>query len=363
MVQQPFYDPALSYDQNFQDGPFGAFVAPTNYVNAGLPGAKLLGHKLYTPFGIAAGPLINSTYIDAAFKMGFDVVTYKNVRTKKQLCHPSPNVLPFDFKKALTPDKFGQQFSPGENYEQPLSILNSCGVPSLDPDFWQPDMRKGIESAGVGQVMIAGIQGTERGEGLRRYLEDNSILARLIKEVDPPIVELNTSCPNEGHSKFLCYDVQQVTKVVEVIKNELGNTPLIVKVGYYQDERQLEAFVQSVGSMVQGIVAINSIQVTVKANSGSQPFPGRDVVGASGYPIKWAGLSMVRRLNELRTKLKLDYAIMGIGGVLTSEDYLDYRVTGADVVQSATGAIWNPLLAQDIKRGLTDALIKPSLDF
>ena len=43
------------------------------------------------------------------------------------------------------------------------------------------------------------------------------------------------------------------------------------------------------------------------------------------------------------------FSITGVGGVMTPEDYLDYRSAGADVVMSATGAMWNPYLAEEIK--------------
>ncbi|MEK9161093.1 MAG: diguanylate cyclase, partial [Patescibacteria group bacterium] len=39
----------------------------------------------------------------------------------------------------------------------------------------------------------------------------------------------------------------------------------------------------------------------------------------------------------------------GVGGVTRPEDYKEYRDAGADVVMSATGAMWNPYLAKEIK--------------
>ena len=58
---------------------------------------------------------------------------------------------------------------------------------------------------------------------------------------------------------------------------------------------------------------------------------------------------VIRRLDGLRTKLGLSYEIIGVGGVMTVEDFQEYREAGADIVQSATGAMWNPDLAIDIK--------------
>ena len=41
--------------------------------------------------------------------------------------------------------------------------------------------------------------------------------------------------------------------------------------------------------------------------------------------------------------------IEGVGGVLSAADYQEYRAAGADSVMSATGAMWNPYLAKEVK--------------
>jgi len=40
---------------------------------------------------------------------------------------------------------------------------------------------------------------------------------------------------------------------------------------------------------------------------------------------------------------------------MNAEDYQDYREAGADAVLSATGAMWNPYLAKEIKEAYPDA--------
>jgi dihydroorotate dehydrogenase len=45
----------------------------------------------------------------------------------------------------------------------------------------------------------------------------------------------------------------------------------------------------------------------------------------------------------------LRYEIVGVGGVGDAAAFDSYRRAGADVVMSATGAMWNPRLAQEIK--------------
>ena len=58
---------------------------------------------------------------------------------------------------------------------------------------------------------------------------------------------------------------------------------------------------------------------------------------------------MVKRLKKLREELGAKYEIVGVGGVTIPADFREYRDAGADVVMSATGAMWNPYLAKEIK--------------
>ena len=62
---------------------------------------------------------------------------------------------------------------------------------------------------------------------------------------------------------------------------------------------------------------------------------------------------MVKKLKEFREELDLKYTIIGVGGVTTAEDFQEYLSEGADAVMSATGAMWNPYLAQEIKKSLS----------
>ena len=78
----PFYDPLLTYEENYASGPFGAFVDPVKVESAAQPAERFLGHLVHRPFGIPAGPLLNARFCAAAFTMGFDINVYKTVRTR-----------------------------------------------------------------------------------------------------------------------------------------------------------------------------------------------------------------------------------------------------------------------------------------
>ena len=96
--------------------------------------ATFLGQPVNLPFGIPAGPLLNSRFTTAAFHMGFDLATYKTVRSRAWGCNPFPNVLAVHPKSAdgsLTPGsaELDEGVLADTNYEQPISISNSFGVP------------------------------------------------------------------------------------------------------------------------------------------------------------------------------------------------------------------------------------------
>jgi dihydroorotate dehydrogenase len=90
---------------------------------------------------------------------------------------------------------------------------------------------------------------------------------------------------------------------------------------------------------------------------GTQALPGAHRVksGICGHAVKWAGLDMVRRLKRLREELGMRYGIIGCGGVTVPSDFKEYRDAGADVVMTATGAMWNPYLAKEIQGAYPDA--------
>ena len=351
MFSEPFYDPARSYQDNFEHGPFGVFADSTTYDEAGEPKYQFLGHPVFTPFGIPAGPLLNGTFVKAALDKGFDIPVYKTVRTHKYPSHPWPNVLPVKVEGDLTPDK--SRLVTRHDYAEPLSITNSFGVPSFDPDFWQPDLASAVAHARKGQVVVASYQGTKsEGGSVAAYLADFAQGARLLKETGVKIVEVNLSCPNEGTSELLCFDTQRSREVVETIKQELGSTPLVIKLAYFADDARLEILLKEIGHVVDGIASINTISAEIVDEAGHQALPGEGRLrsGVCGSSIKWAGLHMAGRLAAFREKLGLKFEIVGVGGMGDAADYDEYRKAGADAVMSSTAAMWNPLLAQEIKR-------------
>lgn len=357
MLTTPFYDPKLSYEENYREGPFGEFVNKKIYPPNKNPDHFLFDIPVSLPFGIPAGPLLNSKFVNAALDKGFDLITYKTVRTREFASNKWPNVLSVKVKGNLTLKKAEKGLIGNHFYNsfRGIAITNSFGVPSMDPDIWQPDMKKSVKHAKPGQIVIGSFQGTTEGN-IKKYIKDFVKAARLVKETGAKVLEVNLSCPNEGSVNLLCFDLLRTREITDAIKNEIGNTPLIIKIAYFEDQKKLEKLIDLVGKIVDGISAINTIPAKIYDSNRKQALPGENrlVSGVCGYPIKWAGIDMVKRLKIIRNKKNLNYTIIGVGGVTKSEDYFEYRSVGADAVMSATGAMWNPFLAQEIKSSIVE---------
>lgn len=92
----PIYDITKSYKENFELGLHsfrlhcstfiseGPFIKEDAFPSRKLPPKQkwkqLCGMKIASPIGVPAGPLLNSRWIEAASRLGFDVVTYKTIR-------------------------------------------------------------------------------------------------------------------------------------------------------------------------------------------------------------------------------------------------------------------------------------------
>ncbi|MDP1690317.1 MAG: diguanylate cyclase, partial [bacterium] len=321
----------------------------------GKPKIKFLGQELYSTIGIPAGPLLNSRFVAAAFRKGFDICVYKTVRANPFPCHAFPNILSVVKGGNLTLKRLDNPIVVGTEYRDPITITNSFGVPSRRSDIWQEDAKRAIRSAGPGQLMVLSFMGTvKKDQTQEEFINDYILAARLAHETGAKILEANLSCPNIGNEGLVCYNLEVTKKVTEGIRKVIGNTPLVLKVGYFRNSRDLKKLAEIANEYADDIAGINTMQAPVVDSNGDQALPGPNRLrsGLCGAGIKWAGLDFVKKLKKIKDKNDYKFNITGVGGVTKVEDYFEYRKAGADAVMSATGAMWNPLLAQEIKKSL-----------
>lgn len=358
-LKSVFYDPAKPYDDNFNNGPFN--VDGKKYVkNAQAQKYTFVGHKVNSPFGIAAGILLNSNHVKHAFDMGFDVVCYKTQRSTTFPCNEYPNVVYLDVKGDLTLEKASRPIAGHSTTNKSLkevTVTNSFGVPSKGPDFWVDDLKKALSYQGKGQLLIMSVVGTiQKGFTEDDYFNDFAKTAKLAIDNGAKVIEVNLSCPNVASEGVLCYTKESVIEICKRTKKAIGNVSLIAKLGYFSKEQQenLKSTIIEASPYLSAVSVINTIAAPIVDIDGNQLLPGNGRLksGVCGKGIKWAGLDMVERINKIRKEQGLNLEIIGVGGVMNTDDFKEYRAKGADLVQSATAAMWNDNLANEVKASL-----------
>lgn len=357
----PFYDPRLSYEDNYQLGPFGLFAKLPNKKFAKSLSKSFLGFSVDSLFGIPAGPLLNSKFVIGAWNWGFSISTYKTVRGDIYPCHPHPNVIKVKSKKgSIFPGETVIGMPKASSIDVTRDgITNSFGVPSRPSLIWQKDVQAAISKMKKGRLMILSFMGTKK-DGMTRdeYIKDFARTCKLAKATGAPVLEVNFSCPNVGKEGLICNDVKTSKDLLEAMRRVRGNVPLLVKIGYFpkNSQRDLEKLLYAIYHFADGVAAINTIQAKVVDTKGNQVLPGsavRLMSGICGAAIRWAGLEMAERIVEYKKKKGWkNFVVVGVGGVTRPEDYFRYISLGVDAVQSATGAMWNPRLALEIRKKL-----------
>lgn len=352
MLHTPFYDPEKTFEDNYKNGPFGAFADGNVFEDKGEPQYDFFGHKVYLPFGVAAGPLYNGWFVKGALDKGFDIVVHKTVRSGLFPCNPFPNILGLPKLNGNLTLEQAQQGIIAENaYKEPLNIINSYNNPSFEPKVWQKDLRDVLSYLRKGQVLVCSYEALPNTNA-DEYIEDWIKCAKLIKETGVDIVEMNTSCPNAGKTGLLCFDVERMKTIIEKVKEAIGDTKLIVKLAYFKDEKLLKELIKSTGNIADGYAVINTIQAKIIDENGNPLLTDESrngMAGVSGDSIRWLCLEMVEKINKFRQELDMKFKIIGMGGVFNAIHYQMYINAGADTIMSVTGVIWNPYLAQEIK--------------
>ena len=351
MNQVELYDDQLDFPENRDQGPFGAFANDERNEFSGPASYDFFGKKVFSPFGIAAGPLPTPAFIDGALRKGFDIVTLKSVRTAIHPLNPFPQVRPVVVEGDL-PANSDSPVTIDSEYRERLAVANSFGIPSVEPSVWQAHMKESFALTPEGQALLVAFQGTARGEGRDAFVQDHVDGVRLIRETGADTIEINLSCPNEGEAVLACFDTEITEAIVQAVRKEFPDIKLLIKLAYFEDKDQLEDLMKRVGPLLDGVSAINTMGTQVVDEDGNEVFPGRPTAGVSGAPIKWAGLEMTKSLDTIRKDHDLNYKIIGMGGVLSAADFQEYRDAGADYVMSVAGAMWNPGLGQEIRNSL-----------
>ncbi len=353
MIPPGLYDVDRSFEDNYNEGPFYNGDFPDRII---LPQkTKIWDSEVNSPVGVPAGPLPNSRWIETYFRLGYDVLVYKNVRSLEYPCHPAPNCRFVEESKQLFYEDIGGGLLTRDAPDdmKHLSITNSFGVPSVPPSVWMGDVEKALSSAGKDQFMITGILGTP-GLEERDMIEDFGYVASMAKECGSKAVELNFSCPNVCTGEGSIYaDPENSARISKVVKEAVGNMPVIIKIGYLPYE-QLKAVIEQNLPYIDGVAGINTIPMKVRDADGTQALPGEGRLqsGICGSVIRDVSQLFTKDVVKIRKELGGDFLIFGTGGIMEADDAIARLEAGADFAMMGTAAMWDAELAVKIQKKL-----------
>ena len=199
-------------------------------------------------------------------------------------------------------------------------ILNAVGLqnPGVE-SFIEKDLGY-LKSKGV--VIIANVAG--------KTLEDyGKICARLNGLVD--FVELNISCPNvKAGGMAFGIKPESIKEVTRVSKNSLTKTPLMVKLSPNVESISVNAkAAEECGA--DCVSLINTLTGMVIDLERRKPIIANNPGGVSGAGIRPIALRMVY---EAAHAVKIP--VIGMGGIMTGEDAIEFMMAGATAVQVGT---------------------------
>jgi len=181
-------------------------------------------------------------------------------------------------------------------------------------------------------------------------LEDYLEVTRFLNDF-PGIaaLELNISCPNVTHGGFhFNKDPRDTFKVTAKTKKASRRLPLWVKLSpNVTDIRVFARACEDAGA--DAISAINTLVGMAVDVDQRRPRLRFVTGGLSGPAIRPIALRMVW---QAASEVKIP--VIGIGGIASSEDALEFLIAGAQAVQVGTANFYNPAASQQIAIGLEE---------
>ncbi|HEY3065876.1 MAG TPA: hypothetical protein VGL09_08805 [Methylomirabilota bacterium] len=308
-----------------------------------VAGAQLLGLRLNSAIGIAAGPLLNSKWVEGYARLGFDVLTYATVRSRHHPAFTLPNIRHVENKEqaAIAPRRPHLNGTP--------TIAVSMGMPSMEPDVWRKDVHRAKQRLGPGQVLIVSITGTpEPGGDPEALVADYSRCAVWAAEAGADIVEVHLASPDpfSEQAQMIYENLPLSAHILHRVRTTI-TCPVLAKFGVFRSPRALHDTATKLAAWTNGFVLMHGIPRRVVDEEGNAAFEGAgrdraDVFGADTFPV---ASRQVAEMLAWRKAGAWDRAILAVGGITTVERAHALLRDGASVALVATAAIFDPLFA------------------
>jgi dihydroorotate dehydrogenase (NAD+) catalytic subunit len=278
---------------------------------------EIAGIRLASPLIAASGTFGYGTeYVELADYAAIGAIVVKGLYLEPREGRPPPRI-----------------------WETPSGMLNAIGLQGIGVrrfiDEKMPKLRE------IGPPVLVNICGAT--------VEEYGELARILDEVEGVAgLEINISCPNvrKGGILFGC-DPDLAARVTEVVRGKTG-LPVIPKLSpNVTDIGSIARRVESAGA--DALSLINTIPAMAIDVETRRPRLANLVGGLSGPAIRPIAVRLVYQVAQA-TRVP----IIGMGGIASAQDALEFFIAGARAVQIGTMNFVDPSIWSRVLDGLQD---------
>ena len=236
---------------------------------------------------------------------------------------------------------------PPRTFETPAGMINAIGLANVGVEEFVRSKLPALRSTGT--AVIANIF----GETVDEYVE----VARIACAAEGlAALELNISCPNtqRGGMVFGC-DPDGTRRVVSAVR-KVCTLPLIVKLT--PNVTDIVAIARVAVDAGADVLSLVNTFLGIAVDVGKRRLVlANGVGGVSGPAIKPQALYLVHRVCR-----ELKVPVIGMGGILTATDALEFILVGARAIQVGTANFIDPASSIKILDGLSEELHRMGLE-
>ncbi len=228
--------------------------------------------------------------------------------------------------------------------ETKAGMINSIGLENVGIEKFLSDKVPVLNANNI--EFIVNIAGST--------VEEYTNLAKICSSNNIKAIELNVSCPNvkTGCLEFGTDD-KSLYELVSAVRNEYKGFLMVKLTPNVTSIESIGIAAEKAGA--DAVSAINTLKGTsIKLNIVNGKFYKTIVQGGySGAGIKPVAINAVSRLSKV-----LNIPIVGIGGIETLEDILEFFAAGAEAVQIGTANFTHPDISQNLVFELEEYIVK-----
>jgi dihydroorotate dehydrogenase (NAD+) catalytic subunit len=231
--------------------------------------------------------------------------------------------------------------------ETPMGMLNCVGLQNKGVDYFCEHIYPQLKN--IDTAWIVNVSGSSPED----YAE---CAARVDALENVPAIELNISCPNvkDGGMAFgvTCAGAESVVKAVR----ERYHKTLIVKLSpNVTDIAEIARAVEAAGA--DAVSLINTLMGTAVDIERRKRVLSIGTGGLSGPCVKPVALRMV-----LQVRKAINLPIIGLGGIMTARDAIEFIMCGATAIQIGTANFIDPTVSIKVRDGINEWLDKHNID-